>query len=588
VEVVDPNDMNPDNDLRCEQLSIHPPSPDLQVRSEDIVFDPEEPGLGEGVYISATIHNVGEVAATKFSVGFYAVGEIIDDQTGETSGVDMIGVIQQVEHTLEPGATYIAQPRNPSGHIIPWSSSEIRSFVIYVVVAPLPPEDDPFDGNNEATRVINLCPDTDDDGICDDLDNCPDNRNPDQSDLDNESGGDVCDVCPNDAINNCDQGRSGADSITLTGGALVTPDTFVSVSISNGALASETSISITESGAGSLYQIATNAGNGTSLYGVNIGPDSQSFASPVTMTFKWSDDNNDGRVDGTNIKEKNLRIVKDYQNPTDRCDQCNGPLSVASPVCDQVNNTFTIQVNSLSEFELFILDADSDLVADVDDNCPDVANTDQADNDGDGQGDACDDDDDDDTVLDVGDNCQFTVNPDQANNDGDAQGDLCDDDDDDDTVLDVNDNCQFAANTDQADVDGDGTGDVCDPCDNRPATGEVTPSDVSLWPPNHSLVPITITHNITANNPDAQISITNVEIIEYTGQESDDIYGENIYDENNFEPDFEITGDLTLNLRKERSGASTGRSYHITVTVTDCSGSYDFTTEVVVPHDKGQ
>ena len=74
----------------------------------------------------------------------------------------------------------------------------------------------------------------------------------------------------------------------------------------------------------------------------------------------------------------------------------------------------------------------------------------------------CDDDDDNDGVLDVNDNCQFVANADQLDNDGDGEGDACDPDDDNDGVLDEDDNCPFTPNTDQADIDFNGLGDVCD------------------------------------------------------------------------------------------------------------------------------
>jgi len=46
-----------------------------------------------------------------------------------------------------------------------------------------------------------------------------------------------------------------------------------------------------------------------------------------------------------------------------------------------------------------------------------------------------------DGVTDCADNCPLAANADQANTDGDAQGDVCDADDDNDGVLDGADNC---------------------------------------------------------------------------------------------------------------------------------------------------
>ncbi len=112
-------------------------------------------------------------------------------------------------------------------------------------------------------------------------------------------------------------------------------------------------------------------------------------------------------------------------------------------------------------------DTDGDGVLDVNDNCPDIPNADQANNDGDSLGDVCDPDDDNDTILDGVDNCPLTANADQANNDGDSLGDVCDPDDDNDTILDGVDNCPLTANADQANNDGDSLGDVCDPDDDN-------------------------------------------------------------------------------------------------------------------------
>ena len=120
-------------------------------------------------------------------------------------------------------------------------------------------------------------------------------------------------------------------------------------------------------------------------------------------------------------------------------------------------------------------DDDGDGDENVADNCASVANPDQANIDGDAQGDACDDDDDGDGDGDVADNCTSVANPDQADIDGDAQGDACDADDDGDGVADVADNCPSVANPGQANADGDALGDACDGAPGPGTPGPGTP-----------------------------------------------------------------------------------------------------------------
>ncbi len=95
-------------------------------------------------------------------------------------------------------------------------------------------------------------------------------------------------------------------------------------------------------------------------------------------------------------------------------------------------------------------DEDHDGYPDDEDNCDELFNPDQLNSDPDEWGDVCD-------------NCDLVDNPDQADINGDDQGDVCQRRDrDDDGWPNVEDNCGYDYNWDQHDEDWDGMGDVCD------------------------------------------------------------------------------------------------------------------------------
>jgi hypothetical protein len=111
-----------------------------------------------------------------------------------------------------------------------------------------------------------------------------------------------------------------------------------------------------------------------------------------------------------------------------------------------------------------------------------------------------------------------------------------------------------------------------------PVISSVTARPNSLWPPNHKMVPVSVAVSVADvcdTTPSCQIkSVASNEPINGTG-------------DGNTDPDWVITGPLTLQLRAERAGNGTGRTYTITVECTDGSGnSSTKDVTIVVAHDQ--
>ncbi|MGH9891803.1 MAG: Ig-like domain-containing protein, partial [bacterium] len=111
-----------------------------------------------------------------------------------------------------------------------------------------------------------------------------------------------------------------------------------------------------------------------------------------------------------------------------------------------------------------------------------------------------------------------------------------------------------------------------------PNITSVTASPNSLWPPNHKLRPVTVSVDVS----DICDAAPGCKIISVSSNEPVNGLGDG-----DTAPDWTITGDLTVDLRAERSGTGNGRVYTITVQCTDASGnSSTKDVTVTVPHDQ--
>ena len=99
-----------------------------------------------------------------------------------------------------------------------------------------------------------------------------------------------------------------------------------------------------------------------------------------------------------------------------------------------------------------------------------------------------------------------------------------------------------------------------------------------LWPPNHKMVPVSLTATaVDAVDPSPACAITSVASNEPVDGLGDGDTG----------PDWDVTGSLALNLRAERAGNGTGRIYTITVRCSDGSGNASTrSVPVSVPHNQ--
>ena len=116
--------------------------------------------------------------------------------------------------------------------------------------------------------------------------------------------------------------------------------------------------------------------------------------------------------------------------------------------------------------------------------------------------------------------------------------------------------------------------------DTTPPSISATADVTTIWSPNHKMVPVII----SAVSSDICEPAPVCRIVSVSSNEPTDGTGDG-----STEADWEITGDLTVNLRAERNGKGDGRIYTIVVGCTDASGNTSTTAvRVTVPKNSGR
>lgn len=227
-------------------------------------------------------------------------------------------------------------------------------------------------------------PDIDQDNVADCNDNCINIYNPSQQDIDYDSWGDMCDLCPSDVLNRCDSSQTGASIINSGGGIVSNSEGSFIMNFPEGSVGNDTTFSVMGiNPKDANFRIGSKQGIGITLASYNVEPTGTQFLVPVTITMTVN-------VSNLNEQQKNSLSIYVYDTNSNRWEKLESNCSVYIDMA--ICNVETIHLTTYGIVAFADLDNDSvpDNFEDLFDNCKVVMNPEQIDSDDDHIGDACD------------------------------------------------------------------------------------------------------------------------------------------------------------------------------------------------------